>query len=306
MADLAAAPDSEPLAVPLVPTLRVLAASVASATSDPGPAPQTLHEAPKYPPALETFRSVESTPEPSNGPSTTPVRPQPGSVYDKNSTPPPVNTSDHMTRTPVTKQRWRVWAALAALGLLAAGAWAFGSAPRSGEPSVNALKPRPEIVAPGAASATANDKSVSPAQQANPLAQPANATKASLTVHTSPEQAEVYLDGARLAGNPAQAERPRDGSQHVLEIRAAGYRARKIDLRFDRDRDLEVNLTAEARAARAPQPGAARAAAAPGARERPATSSPEDHLESADIYDRFPSAPPSKPTPPPLDTRGAF
>jgi serine/threonine-protein kinase len=319
MADLTAAPEAEPPAVHWVPTQRVLAASASSSAAESSVNSETvpqLPEGPKYPPAIETFRSADSIPEPSNGPRTTPVRPQPALGYDKNSTPPPVNTSRDMSPKPVAAKRWRLWAATAAIALVGIGAWAAGSGQRSREPTVTPLAPvsTTETPPPAAPGAKTDENSAAAAQPTGTAQQAANAAKAQLRVRANPEGAELFLDGARLAGNPAEVERPRDGSKHVLEVRAAGHRTRKIDLTFDRDRDLEVSLveasgrsTAEkARVARAPQPAAQRAPVSQAPHERARTSSADPAPASEDVYDRFPSAPPQKPSPPPLDTRGAF
>ena len=323
MADLAAAPEGEPPTAHLVPTLRVLASSSGTSPSAvSGVNSQTLPELPHAPEqaaVLETSRSADSIPEPSNGPSTTPVGAQPGLSHDTNVTPPPEHKTDDMPRVPLPAKRWKVWAAAAAAGAIGIFAWALGAGPRSPEPAVNTF-----------AAVAAEDSARAPAALVNKLdhepaatapheaapAQPANAANANktlLAVHTSPEQAEVYLDGARLTGTPSRLELPRDGSKHVLEVKAPGYRPRKIDLSFDRDWDLEVSLVelpgraaAEAaRAPRAPQPTPPRTPAARAPRGAAPAGGNATTPASDDVYDGFPTAP-QKPSPPPLDTRGAF
>ncbi|NUP05915.1 MAG: protein kinase [Polyangiaceae bacterium] len=58
-----------------------------------------------------------------------------------------------------------------------------------------------------------------------------------------PEDAKAKLDGGYVEGNPFTATLPKDGSIHKLEVELAGHKTDKRTLTFDRDIDLDVELT---------------------------------------------------------------
>ena len=118
-------------------------------------------------------------------------------------------------------------------------------------------------------------------------------------IHAIPEGAELLLDGARLQGNPFEAERPRDGSEHTLVVNAAEHDSRTLQLRFNRDLDLEVRLAQAARPENSAKPG-------PKSR-RPLATTPQaarsaPNRADDELYGDFPERKRAQPTAPPLDT----
>ena len=65
-------------------------------------------------------------------------------------------------------------------------------------------------------------------------------------VTTTPPNASVYLDGARLDGSPATARMRADGADHPLRIVAPGFQTDSRMVKFDNDIDLNLTLTPEA------------------------------------------------------------
>jgi serine/threonine-protein kinase len=85
-----------------------------------------------------------------------------------------------------------------------------------------------------------------------------------LQLSAEPQNAELVLDGAKLAGNPFQGNLAKDGALHRLEVRAPGRRseARMISL----DEDLTLHIELRPLAQPAPAPAEAAAAAPVGAK----------------------------------------
>jgi serine/threonine-protein kinase len=142
-----------------------------------------------------------------------------------------------------TNGRW------VALGALALGAVALaGSQLRSGTaPS-----------APAIAGAVA-----SPA----PLASTPSSTETKrlvrIKIAAAPEDAEIFLDGAKLDTNPFVGQFTEDAALHRLEVKSAGRRTEARMIRFDQDQDLRLALE--------PDPGAlgnANSASPPAAAQR--------------------------------------
>lgn len=57
-----------------------------------------------------------------------------------------------------------------------------------------------------------------------------------------PSHATIRVDGTIHDGNPLTLTRRRDGREHVLEASAAGYRTKRVTLRFDESRDVKLAL----------------------------------------------------------------
>jgi serine/threonine-protein kinase len=121
-----------------------------------------------------------------------------------------------------------------------------------------------------------------------------------------PSHAAMTIDGRPVKQNPYEADHPRDDGDHSLEVQAPGYAPRTVQIRLDRDLDLEVRLSevpvsgrsdtprkpaAVARPTRAP----ARRAAPPAAHDGPKTNPDE-------IYEEFRAPKRSNQRAPALDT----
>jgi hypothetical protein len=96
-------------------------------------------------------------------------------------------------------------------------------------------------------------------------------------IATTPEDAELSLDGARVP-NPFDTSMPR-GGKHRAVARADGYHSRELALKFDADQNLTMKLD------KRPQPGAGRTTAStspavptPRARSRVASPPPQRAL----------------------------
>jgi serine/threonine protein kinase len=114
---------------------------------------------------------------------------------------------------------WTVGAALVGLGVLVAGGSALLPTAAS--------KPESAPVRPAVA----------------PVA-PAPAAMIRLMLRATPEQAALYLDGARLASNPFTSSQPVDEREHELRITADGFEPITRSVRFDRDVELQLALVA--------------------------------------------------------------
>jgi len=114
---------------------------------------------------------------------------------------------------------------------------------------------------------------------------PASATRVRLNLQASPASARFVLDGQPLDGNPYQGERTTDTFAHTLEVSADGHQRRSIEVRLNRDLDLDVRL-AEDLPARPIEAAEAPLAAAPPV-QRPAASPPREQ-RSAPVLRRAP------------------
>jgi len=107
---------------------------------------------------------------------------------------------------------------------------------------------------------------------------PAPTSRVRVSLQATPPSARFVLDGRALDANPYQGEHPTDAFIHTLEVSADGHQQRSIQVRLNRDLDLDVRLAeepaahAEAEATVAPGPSAQREAPrAPGAQPQTAT-----------------------------------
>src|SRR5262249_41276233 len=108
---------------------------------------------------------------------------------------------------------------VAALGLLAVAGLVLFLVTRGGHetPTVTAIEsPRVSTVEPGA--------------------------QVRVNIRATPGDALMVLDGKTLGDNPHIEQRARDGAVHLLEVSAPGYAARSLDVRFDQDVNLDIQL----------------------------------------------------------------
>ncbi len=144
-------------------------------------------------------------------------------------------------------------------------------------------------------------EAATPAVATEPL-QPRAAVSLRLQAH--PSSAVFALDGQTLEGNPYQGERPSDSQPHALSVSAPGHEPRQIEIRLNRDVDLEVRL---AEVMSPPPAAASEAGAEPGPSVRAVTA--RRHLPRAqagagsresrdeELYPDLPR-PPAPPSPP--------
>lgn len=94
--------------------------------------------------------------------------------------------------------------------------------------------------------ARGNDEPLDPAVASSEFAAgsaaPATATSVRVHIEARPAEAKLTLDGVELKTNPYESKHSRDGSAHKLEISAPGYTKREIEIRWDRDVDLRLEL----------------------------------------------------------------
>jgi hypothetical protein len=64
-----------------------------------------------------------------------------------------------------------------------------------------------------------------------------------VTIRAIPSSAMLLLNGKPLGQNPYTGEHARDATPQRLEVRAPGFNARTLELRLERDVDLEVRLS---------------------------------------------------------------
>jgi serine/threonine protein kinase len=74
---------------------------------------------------------------------------------------------------------------------------------------------------------------------------PAPVTRVRLNLQATPPSARFVLDGQALDSNPYQGERAMDAFPHRLEVSAEGHQGRSIEVRLNRDLDLDVRLAEE-------------------------------------------------------------
>jgi len=75
-------------------------------------------------------------------------------------------------------------------------------------------------------------------------AAPVPAPTIRFVLRATPEQAALYLDGARLESNPFTSTLPADGRAHELRITADGFATATRKVYFDRDVELQLALEA--------------------------------------------------------------
>lgn len=123
--------------------------------------------------------------------------------------------------------RGKLFGAALAVALLAGGAGAFvtrlgPSAPPPNAPSAAEAKPAAAVLKPA------------------PGAQLVN-----LRISTDPTYAELFLDGAKLEGNPFVGQLAKDSALHRLEAKAPGRRNEARMVRLDQDINLLLTLQPE-------------------------------------------------------------
>jgi hypothetical protein len=64
----------------------------------------------------------------------------------------------------------------------------------------------------------------------------------SLQVTAFPKEAAIYLDDARMTGNPVSLNVPADARQHQLRAEAAGYEPTSTVRTFDKDTEVVLTL----------------------------------------------------------------
>lgn len=102
---------------------------------------------------------------------------------------------------------------------------------------------------------------------------PAPVTRVRLNLQATPASARFVLDGQALDSNPYRGERALDAFPHTLEVSAEGHQRRSIEVRLERDLDLEVRLAEEPpRASAASAPSSVVPAPRAGAPSPPAPS----------------------------------
>ena len=65
-----------------------------------------------------------------------------------------------------------------------------------------------------------------------------------LQLSAEPPGAQLFLDGAKLEGNPFTGQLPRDAAMHRFEARAPGRKSEARMVRLDQDLELRLELTA--------------------------------------------------------------
>jgi hypothetical protein len=68
--------------------------------------------------------------------------------------------------------------------------------------------------------------------------------RAALRISARPDQAQLYLDGAHLAGNPALLNVDRDETLHELKAEAPGFLPKILLIRFNEDAEVTLELSA--------------------------------------------------------------
>lgn len=89
---------------------------------------------------------------------------------------------------------------------------------------------------------------------AEPTPAPVPPGSAHITVRATPVGAQVLLDGAPIGTTPLDTMFPHDSKAHVLVVAAKGYEERKVDVTFDHDVSLELDLHTLAAAPTPPAP----------------------------------------------------
>jgi serine/threonine-protein kinase len=105
---------------------------------------------------------------------------------------------------------------------------------------------------------------------ASPTAQEApKPTDIRLSITAFPAHAKIWLDGELLPSNPATRKVPRDDAEHVVRVEADGFQADERIVRFDKDADLVLTLSAESTPSSKPGPEPRSVRRPPGPRPAP-------------------------------------
>jgi serine/threonine-protein kinase len=105
------------------------------------------------------------------------------------------------------------------------------------------------------------------AAAAAPVASLERRDKFALRITAFPANAEVFLDGQRVATNPFSGEIPADGKEHEIRAEAPGFEPKATLITPSDDADVVLQLKAEA----TKPSGARRPAAKPTTKPSPAT-----------------------------------
>lgn len=85
-----------------------------------------------------------------------------------------------------------------------------------------------------------------PAQPTTATNPPAPAGQIEIAINVNPPTAKVLLDGKPLEKIPFVGKFDRDGASHIIQADAPGFTSFRRDVMFDRDRSIEMALTAQA------------------------------------------------------------
>ncbi|MEZ4228183.1 MAG: serine/threonine-protein kinase [Polyangiaceae bacterium] len=147
--------------------------------------------------------------------------------------------------------------------------------------------------------ARGNDEKLDPAVASSELATqattPAAASSVRVHIEARPKQSTLVLDGVKLDANPYESRHPRDDTPHKLEISAPGYTKRELEVRWDRDVDLRLELAKQV----SEEPPERTPDVEPRAPRSGATKPAE--TKSADPFGELPSVKKPRPKAPTLD-----
>jgi serine/threonine-protein kinase len=127
--------------------------------------------------------------------------------------------------------------AVVLLGLIgvAAATWLSGTPRPEGSPASSQVATTSAPVAPVASPRP-------PAAAAQSESGPAAAVSVRLSVEALPSNARLFFDGRPLPANPHVWSHPRDSEPHRVRAEAPGYYPREIEIRPERDVDVELTL----------------------------------------------------------------
>jgi serine/threonine-protein kinase len=137
--------------------------------------------------------------------------------------------------------RGKMFAAALAVALLAGVAGAFIT--RVAPQSALSATPPPSAISLAKSSAEGGTKAVGPLVR--------------LQLSTLPANAELFLDGAKLEGNPFSGQLTKDGALHRLEVRAPGRKTDTRMINLDDDLQLHIELRPLPASAATPEPSGA-------------------------------------------------
>jgi hypothetical protein len=138
--------------------------------------------------------------------------------------------------------------------LLCAGAVGLAAAlalyePRTTETGIHVTLKLPSYALPGAAqppqAALHTSELTAPLVHELPVAPEPIHVRAALRISARPNQAQLFLDGAHLSGNPALLNVDRDEALHELRAEAAGFLPKILLIRFNEDAEVALELSAE-------------------------------------------------------------
>ncbi|MCB9588620.1 MAG: serine/threonine protein kinase [Polyangiaceae bacterium] len=148
-----------------------------------------------------------------------------------------------------------------------------------------------------------NEEALDPAAASSDLATkstPAAAGSVKVHIEVSPPEAKLTLDGVALKDNPYESKYSRDENVHKLEISAPGYAKRELDLRWDRDVDLRLELAKQSEGAPPEEPETPAAGQVRTPRVGQGTAKPAE-TQSGDPFGDLPPVKKPKPKAPTLD-----